>query len=119
MGERLTKVEEIIKKYETKQKELENQYDNKDLKDKIAEIDKKLRPSEMHIQRHEEELKAGVDAINNLVEFCGNENFYPTWNIYLYYEGHRIYPYEQSNVSNEEALNKSLEKFHSFTNELQ
>ena len=58
MGERLTKVEEIIKKYETKQKELENQYDNKDLKDKIAEIDKKLRPSELHIQRLEEELKA-------------------------------------------------------------
>ena len=68
---------------------------------------------------NEEELKAGVDAINNLVEFCGNENFYPTWNMYLSYEGHRIYPYEQSNVSNEEALNKSLEKFHSFTNELQ
>ena len=58
MGERLTKVEEIIKKYETKQKELENQYDNKDLKEKIEEIDKKLRPSELRIQRLEEELKA-------------------------------------------------------------
>lgn len=68
---------------------------------------------------NEEELKTGVDAINDLVEFCGNENFYPTWNMYLSYEGHRIYPYEQSNVSKEEALNKSLGKFHSFTNELQ
>ena len=67
MGERLTKVEEIIKKYETKQKELENKYDNKDLKDKIAEIDKKLRPSELHIQRLEEELKAIPAAQKDLI----------------------------------------------------
>ena len=57
MGERLTKVEKIIKDYEKSRKMIENKYSDKDLKEKIAEIDKKLKPSELHIQRLEDELK--------------------------------------------------------------
>lgn len=58
MGERLTKVEKIIKDYEKEKKSVENKYNDNKLKEKIAEIDRKLKPSELHIQRLEEELKS-------------------------------------------------------------
>lgn len=63
-----------------------------------------------------EELKEGIDAINDFVEFCGNQNFYQTWNIYLNVKGKRIYPYIQSGVSREETFNQALEKFYEITN---
>ncbi len=63
-----------------------------------------------------EELKEGIDAINDFVEFCGNQNFYQTWNIYLNVKGKRIYPYMQSGVSREETFNQALEKFYEITN---
>lgn len=65
---------------------------------------------------NEDELKEGVDAINDFVEFCGNQNFYQTWNIYLNVKGKRIYPYMQGGVSREETFNQALEKFYEITN---
>lgn len=65
---------------------------------------------------NEEELKEGIDAINDFVEFCGNQNFYQTWNIYLNVKGKRIYPYMQGGVSREETFNQALEKFYEITN---
>lgn len=65
---------------------------------------------------NEEELKEGIDAIRDFVEFCGNQNFYQTWNIYLKIDEKRIYPYMQSGVSREEIFNQALEKFYEITN---
>lgn len=67
MGERLTKVKDIVKNYEIQQKEINKKYSNKDLLDKIEEIDRKLKPSELHIQRLEEELSKIPESEKDLI----------------------------------------------------
>ncbi len=63
---------------------------------------------------NEEELKESMKLINELINTCGNENFYLTWNIYLKKGEYRIYPYEGSGTSNEEATQKAIEKYNSY-----
>ena len=65
---------------------------------------------------NEVELKDGVSAISDLIEFCGNEKFYRTWDIYLSVKGKRIYLYMQGGVSREEVFSQALEKYYEITN---
>ena len=57
MGKRLEEIQKIVEDYQKQQKEIDNKLNNVDLLEKIEEINKKLRPSELHIQRLEEELE--------------------------------------------------------------
>lgn len=68
MGERLSKVRDMVKKYDAKQKAIQNQYNNKDLENRIAEIDKELKPSELYIQRLEKELSEIPETQRDLIE---------------------------------------------------
>ena len=64
----------------------------------------------------EDEIKEGIEALSDLTEFCGNQNFYQTWNIYLKIGEKRIYPYMQSGLSREEVFSQALEKYYEITN---
>ena len=68
MGERLSKVKDMVKKYDAKQKAIQKQYNNKDLENKIAEIDKELKPSELYIQRLEKELSEIPETQRDLID---------------------------------------------------
>ena len=57
MRKRLEEIQKIVEDYQKQQKEIDNKLNNVDLLEKIEEINKKLRPSELHIQRLEEELE--------------------------------------------------------------
>ena len=57
MGKRLEEIQKIVEDYQKQQKEIDNKLNNVDLLEKIEEINKKLHPSELHIQRLEEELE--------------------------------------------------------------
>lgn len=65
---------------------------------------------------NEDEIKEGIEALSDLTEFCGNQDFYQTWNIYLSVKGKRIYPYMQSGLSREEVFSQALEKYYEITN---
>lgn len=68
---------------------------------------------------NEDEIEKGVEALSDLTEFCGNQDFYQTWNIYLSVKGKRIYPYIQSGLSREEIVNKTLEKFNEINSNME
>ena len=68
---------------------------------------------------NEDEIEKGVEALSDLTEFCGNQDFYQTWNIYLSVKGKRIYPYMQSGLSREEIVNKTLEKFNEINSNME
>ena len=68
---------------------------------------------------NEDEIEKGVEALSDLTEFCGNQDFYQTWNIYLCVKGKRIYPYMQSGLSREEIVNKTLEKFNEINSNME
>ncbi len=57
MGERETKVNNMIKKYEQTCKKIEKKYDNTEIKKEISEIDLKLRQSDLHIEKLKRELE--------------------------------------------------------------
>lgn len=62
----------------------------------------------------EEELKESLEIINEFINTCENENLYLTWDIYLKKGEYRIYPYEQSGISNEEATQKAIETYNTY-----
>ena len=62
----------------------------------------------------EEELKASMEIINEFINTCKNESFYLTWDIYLKKGEYRIYPYEQSGLSNHEATQKAIETYNNY-----
>ncbi len=68
---------------------------------------------------NEDEIEKGVEALSDLTEFCGNQDFYQTWNIYLKIGEKRIYPYMQSGLSREEIVNKTLEKFNEINSNME
>lgn len=60
------------------------------------------------------ELEKGMNAINEFVDYCG-KNFCASWNIYLKKGEHRIYPYQQSEMTAEEATNNAKELYKEYT----
>ena len=68
---------------------------------------------------NEDEIEEGVEALSDLTEFCGNQDFYQTWNIYLKIGEKRIYPYMQSGLSREEIVNKTLEEFNEINSNME
>ena len=115
-----------IKEYLVKPKEIKNKYTGMYLDDrcKIVTVEKGSPAETQGVQandkilkiNNEDEMKAGIDAISDFAEFCGKQNFYQNWNIYLNVKGKRIYPYMQSGVSREETFNQVLEKYYEITN---
>lgn len=68
---------------------------------------------------NEDEIEKGVEALSDLTEFCGKQDFYQTWNIYLKIGEKRIYPYMQSGLSREEIVNKTLEEFNEINSNME
>ena len=60
-----------------------------------------------------EELEKAMDIINNFVNYCGN-NFSANWRIYLKKGNYIIYPYQQSGISKEEAVNNAKELYNKY-----
>ena len=57
-----------------------------------------------------DEIEKNVNIINEFVDFCGVK-FYPSWQIYLKKENSRIYPYDHSGMSQEDALQNAKELY--------
>ena len=62
----------------------------------------------------EEDIKSSMSIMNEFINTCENENFYLTWDIYLKKGEYRIYPYEQSGISNDEATQKAIETYNNY-----
>lgn len=60
-----------------------------------------------------EDIEKNVNIINEFVDFCGTK-FYPSWQIYLKKENSRIYPYDHSGMSQEDALQNAKELYKKF-----
>ena len=60
-----------------------------------------------------EELEKAMDIINNFVNYCGN-NFSANWRIYLKKGNYIIYPYQQSGISKEDAINNAKELYNKY-----
>ena len=60
-----------------------------------------------------EELEKAMDIINNFVDYCGN-NFSANWRIYLKKGDYTIYPYQQSGISKEDAINNAKELYNKY-----
>lgn len=64
--------------------------------------------------KSEEELKQGVNIMNEFINFCGNENLYVTWDLYFKIGEYRIYPYEQMGLNEEKVKNNVLKKYEEY-----
>lgn len=62
----------------------------------------------------EEDIKTSMKIMNEFINTCENENFYLTWDIYLKKGEYRIYPYEESQISNDEATQKAIETYNKY-----
>ena len=60
-----------------------------------------------------EDVEKTVNIINEFVDFCGTK-FYPSWQIYLKKENSRIYPYDHSGMSKEDAMNNAKELYNKY-----
>lgn len=59
------------------------------------------------------DIEKNVNIINEFVDFCGTK-FYPSWQIYLKKGNSRIYPYDHSGMSKEDAMNNAKELFNKY-----
>ena len=60
-----------------------------------------------------EDIEKNVNIINEFVDFCGAK-FYPSWQIYLKKENSKIYPYDYSGMSKEDAMNNAKELYNKY-----
>ena len=74
------------------------------IKDGILDYDTHL------IINNYEDIEKNVNIINEFVDFCGTK-FYPSWEIYLKKENSRIYPYDNSGMSKEDAMINAKELY--------
>lgn len=56
--------------------------------------------------------------IINFVSYCG-ENFMPNWNLYILKENIKIFPYQNGNCSDEEAMNTARENYNRYFNNIE
>lgn len=57
-----------------------------------------------------EDIEKNVNIINEFVDFCGVK-FYPSWQIYLKKGNSRIYPYNHSEMSKEDAIQNAKDLY--------
>ena len=60
-----------------------------------------------------EDIEKNVNMINEFVDFCRTK-FYPSWQIYLKKEKSRIYPYNHSGMSKEDAMNNAKDLYNKY-----
>lgn len=53
-----------------------------------------------------DDVEKAVNIINEFVDFCGTK-FYPSWQLYLQKDDRRIYPYDHSGMSKEDAMSNA------------
>lgn len=59
-----------------------------------------------------------IDAGNKIMEFCdfSKQTQFPAWDVYINYNGNRIYVYDSNDTSKEKAINRLKEELMRFEN---
>lgn len=65
--------------------------------------------------KNKQELEQGIEIMNKFVKFCGKENLYVTWDLYFKIGEYRIYPYEQTQLNEEEIRKIVFQKYYEYT----
>ena len=60
-----------------------------------------------------DDVEKAVNIINEFVDFCGTK-FYPSWQLYLQKDDRRIYPYDHSGMSKEDAMSNAKDLYNKY-----